>query len=104
MHRAISQIDEVTQQNAALVEETSAAAKSMSEQSDILAKDMSFFKTGKAVQIAAPKASDSKAALPAPKKAETKSADKPKATQPEPVRSPNKPSPAPSEEDEWGEF
>ncbi len=61
VHRAISQIDEVTQQNAALVEETSAAAESMSEQSDILARDMSFFKTGKAAQIAAPKASGSKA-------------------------------------------
>lgn len=108
VHRAISQIDEVTQQNAALVEETSAAAESMSEQSDILARDMSFFKTGKTAQIAAPKASDKasnrKAALPAPKKADAKPADKPKATQPEPVRSPNKPSPAPSEEDEWGEF
>ncbi|WP_019894574.1 methyl-accepting chemotaxis protein [Hydrogenovibrio halophilus] len=46
VHKAISQIDEVTQQNAALVEETSAAAESMSEQAAILDKDMSFFNTG----------------------------------------------------------
>lgn len=44
VHSAIGQIDSVTQQNAALVEETSAAAASMTEQADILRKDMSFFR------------------------------------------------------------
>ncbi|WP_321277197.1 methyl-accepting chemotaxis protein [Thiomicrorhabdus indica] len=44
VHAAIGQIDSVTQQNAALVEETSAAAASMTEQSEILKEDMSFFK------------------------------------------------------------
>lgn len=46
VHQAITQIDNVTQQNAALVEETSAASESLSEQSDILLKEISFFKTG----------------------------------------------------------
>lgn len=45
VHKAIAQIDGVTQQNAALVEETSAAAESLSEQSEMLQKEMSFFKT-----------------------------------------------------------
>ena len=65
VHKAISQIDEVTQQNAALVEETSAAAESMSEQAGILDSDMAFFNTGQ------PKASStstqSKPSAPKPK-------------------------------------
>lgn len=47
VHRAISQIDQVTQQNAALVEETTAAAESLSEQSIVLREDMAFFNTGR---------------------------------------------------------
>lgn len=46
VHKAISQIDQVTQQNAALVEETTAAAESMSSETDILQRNMSFFNTG----------------------------------------------------------
>jgi methyl-accepting chemotaxis protein len=41
---AISQIDEVTQRNAALVEEVSAAAQSMAEQSRSLRDIVSVFK------------------------------------------------------------
>ncbi|MDG6778132.1 methyl-accepting chemotaxis protein [Thiomicrorhabdus sp. zzn3] len=44
VHKAVSQIDGVTQQNAALVEETAAAADSMSEQAERLDRDMAFFK------------------------------------------------------------
>jgi len=47
VHIAISQIDGVTQQNAALVEETSAASESLSEQARVLLEDMAFFKTKK---------------------------------------------------------
>ena len=46
VHQAISQIDEVTQQNAALVEETSAASASMNDQSSLLRQEMSFFHIG----------------------------------------------------------
>ncbi|QYY34265.1 MCP four helix bundle domain-containing protein (plasmid) [Cupriavidus pinatubonensis] len=46
--QAITQIDEVTQQNAALVEEASAAAQSMQEQAGGLARAVSVFKLGKA--------------------------------------------------------
>lgn len=45
VHIAISQIDSVTQQNAALVQETTSAADSMSEQSRNLKLEMSIFKT-----------------------------------------------------------
>ncbi len=47
VHKAIIQIDQVTQQNASLVEETSAAAESMSSQAESLNNEMNFFKTGK---------------------------------------------------------
>lgn len=45
VHDAITSIDQVTQQNAALVEETTAASESMSEQARNLSEDMAFFKT-----------------------------------------------------------
>lgn len=48
VHKAIADIDQVTQQNAALVEQTSASSESMSEQAEILTQDMSFFKTANA--------------------------------------------------------
>jgi methyl-accepting chemotaxis protein len=44
INTAITQMDEVTQQNAALVEENTAAAQSMVEQAQALEKLMSFFK------------------------------------------------------------
>jgi methyl-accepting chemotaxis protein len=45
VNQALHLIDEVTQNNAALVEETSAAAQSMQDQADELEKQMQFFKT-----------------------------------------------------------
>ena len=46
VHQAIAQIDSVTQQNAALVEETTAAAESLSSEAQGLSQNMSFFKVG----------------------------------------------------------
>ncbi|WFE69621.1 methyl-accepting chemotaxis protein [Thiomicrospira sp. R3] len=45
VHQAIADIDGVTQQNAALVEQTSAAAESLLSQATTLKNDMAFFKT-----------------------------------------------------------
>ncbi|MDG6778299.1 methyl-accepting chemotaxis protein [Thiomicrorhabdus sp. zzn3] len=45
VHDAITSIDQATQQNAALVEETTAASENLSEQAVILSEDMAFFKT-----------------------------------------------------------
>lgn len=53
VHLAISQIDNATQQNAALVEETSASAESLSEQARLLQKEMAFFNTGEDLSITA---------------------------------------------------
>ncbi len=43
---AVSQMDEMTQQNAALVEEAAASSKSMEEQSQLLLDQVSFFNNG----------------------------------------------------------
>jgi methyl-accepting chemotaxis protein-2 (aspartate sensor receptor) len=44
INRSIGEMDEVTQQNAALVEEASAAAQAMQEQADALARSVRLFK------------------------------------------------------------
>ena len=44
VNRAITQMDEITQQNAALVEEAAAAAESLQEQAGLLAQAVSVFK------------------------------------------------------------
>ncbi|GAB3372372.1 methyl-accepting chemotaxis protein [Massilia agri] len=46
IHQAISQMDQVTQQNAALVEEAASAAQSLEESAASLARRVSVFKTG----------------------------------------------------------
>ena len=46
VNKAVMQMDEVTQQNAALVEEAAAASKSMEDQAQKMVELMSFFKTG----------------------------------------------------------
>ncbi len=48
INRAVSQMDEMTQQNASLVEEAAAASKSMDEQAKGLMELMDFFDTGEA--------------------------------------------------------
>lgn len=112
VHDAINSIDQVTQQNAALVEETTAASESMSEQARNLSEDMAFFKTTGNVkgerQIrglsqrtqavpAKPNKAMEKPANPQP----TKTAQKPAALPPV-----KKAQPAKSEQnaDEWAEF
>jgi len=53
VNKAVTQMDQGTQQNAALVEEAAAASESMDEQSRNLLDQMGFFNTGN-VQAAAP--------------------------------------------------
>ena len=55
IHRAITQMDEVTQQNAALVEEAAAAAESMREQSNRLVGVVSVFKLAGHTAATAPR-------------------------------------------------
>jgi methyl-accepting chemotaxis protein len=64
-------MDQVTQQNAALVEEASAAAQSLQEQAQGLSEAVSVFKVGQRAAAPAEKASAVLAAnrLPAPRRA-----------------------------------
>ena len=52
VNKAISDIDVITQQNAALVEETTAAAESLNHEASELRQNMAFFKTGQQGQKA----------------------------------------------------
>lgn len=113
---AISQMDEVTQQNASLVEETATASASLEDQARELADAVSFFDVGAARHESASRALPSSgasklkrpagkpkpAALSAPTKPATgASSTKKPASPPAPRREP--PAPAPSEDD-WESF
>ncbi|QYF95795.1 MCP four helix bundle domain-containing protein [Massilia sp. PAMC28688] len=67
INEAISQMDQVTQQNAALVEEAAAASQSMQEQSATLAQTVSVFKlASRQAQVTATPAPAARAISPAP--------------------------------------
>ena len=71
VNRAINQLDEVTQQNAALVEEAAAASESMDDQARTLNEMMSFFETGEdrpeVIVHTAPRATAPRATASVPK-------------------------------------
>lgn len=54
VNRAIAQLDQVTQQNAALVEQAAAASKSMEQQTALLTSDVGFFNCKGTVQSSSP--------------------------------------------------
>lgn len=70
VHQAVNQMDDVTQQNAALVEEASAAAQSLQEQAGALTELVGKFRVGNDRAIAAPRAAAPVARLtpPAPQR------------------------------------
>ncbi|MDC8758111.1 methyl-accepting chemotaxis protein [Janthinobacterium fluminis] len=93
INMAIAQMDEVTQQNAALVEEAAAASQSMQEQAASLADVVDFFKTG--------------AGAAAPRPAPVKAAPRPAAAPRAPARPalPAAPAKRAAEKEEaWEEF
>ncbi|OZI45008.1 methyl-accepting chemotaxis protein [Bordetella genomosp. 5] len=69
VNRAVAQMDEVTQQNAALVEEAAAAAGSLQEQAQRLAEAVSVFKinAGEVIEVPARQLAAHAAAAPAPR-------------------------------------
>ncbi len=88
---SIASMDEMSQQNSALVEESSAAARALSDQADKLAELKTFFKLDRAV------------ASVREKTATTRSAQvhaKPKARQ----TAVNVPALASASDDDWSEF
>ncbi len=93
---AITQMDEVTQQNAALVEEAAAAAESLEEQAQNLSVAVATFKVDESTAVAVSRAPAARPAAPArkaaPAKAPAKAVAKPKAAKPA------------EGEEEWEEF
>jgi len=113
VNQAISQMDEMTQQNAALVEEAAAAAESMQEQAGMLSQAVSIFKLSHdaAVQRTAspaPRRAAVAAARPAARAAATPAIAAPRPTAAtKPAAKPSAPKKAPtasSGADEWEEF
>jgi methyl-accepting chemotaxis protein len=109
VNQAVTQLDQMTQQNAALVEQSAAAAQSLREQADKLAQAVAIFKLSRSqaqeviatAQVASRNAVVAKAA-PAPR------ATPPAAKAPPPVRRPPSDSPKPpktnDDSGEWREF
>lgn len=98
VNKAITQLDEVTQQNAALVEEAAAASKSMDDQSKSLQELVAIFNAG-----------DEGGAAPAPRARAHASAHAGRNTGPRPVPAPAaRPRPAPkassADSEDWEEF
>ncbi|MEX3947881.1 methyl-accepting chemotaxis protein [Paraburkholderia sp. EG287B] len=87
VNQAVTQMDEVTQQNAALVEEASAAAQSMSSQAAALRELVSVFNIGSAGRAA------TTSIAPVAKVVASATVKRPAASRPAPVRAPAAPAP-----------
>ncbi|WP_342593923.1 methyl-accepting chemotaxis protein [Salinicola lusitanus] len=61
VNTAVSQMDSVTQQNASLVEESSAASRSLQKQAAELLREVSFFKGAEEIDSAAPRVTSDRA-------------------------------------------
>jgi len=92
VNKAVTQMDEMTQQNAALVEEAAAASEALDEQGKSLSKMVSFFELGQGESMPAPAAPKSIAAASSP------AAAKRPASKPRPAAS------VAASDDEWDEF
>ena len=114
VNQAITQMDEMTQQNAALVEESTAAAHSLEDQARHLGEVMAFFHTGEEGKAVAPVSRDRPAAKPAAKAPVKPAAKKPQAgtshlaklhqkAEAAPIPSPSAAKTKASDED-WAEF
>ncbi|HEU0198712.1 MAG TPA: methyl-accepting chemotaxis protein, partial [Nevskiaceae bacterium] len=107
VNTTVTQMDEVTQQNAALVEQASASAKSLEEQADGLSSSVAHFLIGEEDQVAPPVAAAPHSTKPAAKPA-TKIHLARKAMPARPVArpTPHKANalPATGTDDQWTEF
>lgn len=97
VNQAIIQMDSVTQQNSALVEQAAAAAATLQEQSANLVQVVSVFKLSQEA-YSAPKAAKSVSRAP------VKKAPAPKKTNAQPARLKAEPSSTPASADAWEEF
>ncbi len=101
INQAITQMDEMTQQNAALVEQAAAAAESMQDQAAMLAQAVSVFKLDRRIadlsKLRLPSRAPVAAAPPRSTAVDTTRGDSPTPVKPGPVV-------AGGTSDEWEEF
>jgi uncharacterized phage infection (PIP) family protein YhgE len=98
VNQAIAQMDEVTQQNAALVEEAAAAAESLQDQAGMLSQSVSVFKLEGGNYSQRPAQPVRKEAASTAQKA------KPKSAAPKAIPHKNKLAVAGGSSEEWEEF
>ena len=102
VNQAITRMDDVTQQNTALVEEAAAAAESLEREAHKLTQSVSVFKLSETHQVQRPsprESSHSTPTRPLDKRSSTTSAKKPAATKAKAL-----PPKAASEGEDWEEF
>ncbi|MDP2142448.1 MAG: methyl-accepting chemotaxis protein [Gammaproteobacteria bacterium] len=105
VNKAIAQLDEVTQQNAALVEQAAASSESMDEQASALTELMGFFNTGEqapAKAAARPSYRKPVQAAATPQRGKPTEQRVQKFAAPKPGRV--RPTAARSNDDEWSDF
>lgn len=90
INRAVAEMDEMTQQNSALVEETAASARTLEEQAEVMQDRVSFFNTGEEENTPA-RASAQRVARPS---VSTSTTRKPRKESSSPV----------NDDDDWAEF
>jgi methyl-accepting chemotaxis protein len=105
---AVTQLDQMTQQNAALVEESAAAAESLKDQAKRLAQAVQVFRVGASVDAVAPAKTTRAVAKPVAKPAPVAApapAERPRAaTQPLPAPAPKTVVSASAAEGDWESF
>lgn len=105
VNTAVSQMDEMTQQNAALVEQAAAASESLDEQGKNLQRLMAFFDTGVETVKLDEQAEVEEAEKPEPKPAPKKTTAKKTTRKPAAKKTAAKKTAAPATaDDEWDEF
>ncbi|WP_345796123.1 methyl-accepting chemotaxis protein [Castellaniella sp. MT123] len=115
INSAITQMDDVTRQNASLVEESAAAATSLQEQAGTLAQLVAIFNLGADAASASPAgsrtasqpprlpAAPEKVVSPAPQRPRPAAAAARPSAKPA-LRAPNRPAPVTADTEEWAEF
>lgn len=106
VNQAVIQMDSVTQQNAALVEEAAAAAESLREQAQVLSDAVAIFHIDDAATSQAGRVPAATPRVATPPKVQARTTSQPRAAAAAaPVRKPKLPPPARrQDQDEWEEF
>jgi methyl-accepting chemotaxis protein len=90
INKALTQMDEVTQQNSALVEENAATAKTLEHQAKAMDEQVAFFQIGNGGDTREPSYAKEPMAKPAPRRAIAPPSRGPAAAKPQPMAAPKR--------------